>query len=671
MPRNRPQLSITLPRNFTFHYTEGEIPKTPEREVVAPVPSSPHAYRVKRRSRPTVSSNTFQQHKVNQLHEDIPIPTVETVTIVEPEPLRPLLQQRVTEPPNGLLKPKAARPFLTTPRTPSVPRVQFLDAWKTPNLQDVGDSISRPMSACSIASDSSDDSNGSLTSFPSIGGSCTSPESDVADPFTFPSARKSKLGSGPALFTPTEVCQEYKVAKQLSVQWTADMDRHLWSIYMVYLQDPTVTPFKMLPGTAPPLGVCHRVAREARRTWRGGRVVSRKPSDPICFSTVCEDVDVSKISGSSDTINVIRSGSSTPTGTVTLNKTLWPKSGSSTRRRLRFLCKRKPTFAPHYQRLLQSRSPSPHSSSSRAHSLSIYTSSPLSQTVHPTPFSTRDIQVSLTTSTAATMQPDGPLARLAKDDPNIIIPPSSSTEQEWFNEPPVPWASPPAIPSDLGLDGSSNNNGGMAGPADARSLGSPFGYHTWGPSRSRQHLHFAASAAESTNASFNAGSALKSPIHLHDTFPYPAVLKRRAQHQLEDELSPGGSDMPRTLMEELFGPTGNRHRRVRSRGFSLGDVNSSGGRLQSLFNPPAEEEQVPIPGSEVSESVGVQPLVESELVRRLGSPFAGSSTGPSSRPSRHVASASLSAYASNHFGSIDQRIRQDDLDDDFRRALRE
>ncbi|KAL9615236.1 MAG: hypothetical protein Q9167_000330 [Letrouitia subvulpina] len=666
MPRSRPQLSITLPRNFTFHYTEGNEPKTPERELPMAVPSSPQAYRIKRRSRPAVSAQTFQDEKACQLQQDIPMPTIETSAIVEPVPSHPSFLQRSTEPTNERLAPVAPRAFLTSPRTPSMYRPQLSDGWTALTQKDIGEGISRPMSSCSIASDSSDDSDGSLASHPSVGGSCTSPESDTPDPFTcLVSTKKRKGGSRPAVPQPPNIVQEPKPIKHTVIQWTSDMDQHLWSTYLIYLQDPVVTPFKMLPGTAPPLGVCHRVAREARRTWRGGRCTSRKPSESSS-ATNTRRLYTNKSNGSPDTIRASRSGSSTPTGLANHSAPPWPKSGSSTRRRLRFLCKRKPTIAPHYQRLLRSRSPSPFQSSFRSQSLLARASTPLSQEIHSTPFNTRDVQISLTTSTAATMQPYGPLAQLASND--RVAP---RAESDWFNDPPVPWASPPPVPSDTGLNSDNNDSNSMAPPADSRQLGSPFGHHTWGPSRSRQYLHAVTPDTQSCDASA-AGPALRSPIRLHDTFPYPSILKRRAQHQLEDELSPGGSDMGKSLIEELFGPAGNRHRRVRSRGFSLGDVNSSGGRLESLFNPPAEAD--PLDRTEVGpqdpDAEKLSPPPESELIRRLGSPFSSDIPEPYRRPSRHMASASLSAFDYSSFASIDQRLRQDDLDEDFRKALR-
>ena len=660
MPKARPQLSITLPRNFTFHYTEGDEPKTPEQEQPAPIPPSPHAYRIKRRARPSITSITNDPAH----SQDVPIPTIETSKSVDP--VRPMFQQRATEPAEGYLAPVPSRRFVTLPRTPSMQRMTFEDGWTSSKQLDLGESITRPMSTCSIMSDSSDDSNGSLSSSrQSQGGSCTSPESDAADPFgSFPT--KTRAVTKPSI-VPNPFTSIYTVSKQNQVVWTSEMDKHIWSTYLLYLQDPTVTPFKMLPGTNPPLGVCHRVAREARRTWRGAKAVARKSAEPSTTQNPSDDSSSAKSRDSRETIRASRSGSDTPTPTGLAFQRLpaWPKSGSSTRRRLRELCKRKPTIAPHYQRLIQNRSPSPFSSSSSSCSPASRFSTPAGS--QRTPFNTRDIQLSLTTSTAATMQPDGPLAQLARKSFPATVPENSGSG-DWFDEPPVPWASPTAIPSDLGLGNGDDT-------PEARQLGSPFGFHTWGPSRSRQHVRPSASGSQARNAA-TIGPLLRSPFRMQDTFPYPSVLKRRAQHQLEDELSPGGSSMRSNLLEDLFGgPPESRHRRVRSRGFSLGDVNANGGRLESMFTPPTSSDNLPsfelsAASTELTEPDNAQPNLTAQTIRRLGSPFCGVGPRPVARRSqRHMASASLSAYDPSNFASIDQRLGQADDDELFGRRL--
>ncbi|KAL9021461.1 MAG: hypothetical protein Q9185_001358 [Variospora sp. 1 TL-2023] len=675
MPRIKPPLSITLPRSFTFHYTEGEAPKTPEQDDTTPeaAPSPPQVYRLKRRSRPAIQTLTQAQARLTDELQNATMPTIE---IPSQGLTRPSVQHRATEPTDNLLAPVARRPFMTLPRprTPTMQRVQFQDySCQTPPPKDLGEDLARPLSRCSIISDSSDVSSGSLTSFPSMGGSCTSPESDAADPFVLSSKRRfnlamqAELAVKPASLAMTATSHNNSRAhaqKQPRVRWTSEMDKHLWSTYMQYLQDPTVTPFKTLPGVAPPLGVCHRVARRAKRTWRCGQQTSRSNSGEPNAKTTSP--------GSPGTVKNIRSGSSTPTGPLPATSFVWPMSGGHTRRRLRRLAKKKPTIAPHYQRLL--RSPSPFSSSS--YSRSARTSSPLC--LEESAFNTRDIQSSLVSSTAATMQPDGYLARLSQ---STLATPQPVAQQP--SDPPVPWASPPPVPSsafpssanpfpDLGLSTAS------ADPFASHSrLGSPFsGSHTWGPSRSRQNLRPSTPRAQSGLAAPTTGPILKSPVRFNSRNLYPSVSKRRAQHQLDDELSPGGSDK-RDLIEQLFsGHTEGRHRRVRSRGFSLGDVNGSD-RLETLFQQPVPEQQVnperQAPRGPLASSSTQPPPHAGDSVRRLGSPFSidGGRSMPTRRSSRHLASASLSAFDPSHFASIDQRIRGTDLSEDFLKQLRE
>ncbi|KAL8715993.1 MAG: hypothetical protein Q9220_000660 [cf. Caloplaca sp. 1 TL-2023] len=666
-------MSITLPRNFTFHYTEDEEPKTPEREELTPTaaPPSPQAYRLKCRSRPTIQTSTTTQTRLTQQLHDIPIPTIETPPVIETRPLRPSFQHFVTEPAEGYLAPVAVRPFMSLgrPRTPVMQRMQLSGHWNTPSQNDSGDSISRPLSRCSLASDSSDESSDSLTSYPSIGGSCTSPESDAPDPFVFPPAKHARLRSKPSRpQLPDMPNDPFNFKKQPRIQWTPEMDKHLWSTYTQYLQDPTVTPFKTLPGTAPPLGVCHRVTRRARRTWRGAGQTSRRNSE-VTSSDKTDILGTSSISSTNnnirtqEAISTAQGGSSTPTRPPIHATPAWPTSSSSTRRRLRYLAKRKPTIAPHYQRLL--RSPSPFSSSPRPRPRSSRAFSPLSQEMQETPFSTRDIQLSLTTSTATTMQPNGPLAQLTHDD-------SAAPQQapEWFNDPPVPWASPPAVPSsDLGYE-----NMDVFPTADLPQLGSPFsGARTWGPSQSKQHVRPSAPRTQTSQTASTIGPALKSPFRFEGRSPYSSVGKRRAAHQLEDELSPGGSEKRTTCIEDLFrGHPEGRHRRVRSRGFSLGDV-MDGASTERFSGEASAEQQTSQPAAQLPENNNLQPPNMGDSIKRLGSPFSVSGGGsmPSRRPSRHMASASLSAYDPGNFASIDGRIRQSDLSEDFLRRLRE
>ena len=640
-------------------------PKTPERELAAPKPPSPQAYRIKRRLRPRLTSSNPDDPKLGLLQnpQDVPLPTIEAPENTEQN--RPLRQQRATEPADGYLAPAPFRQFMTAPRTPTAQFDLFHNGWNNTDQHSIGESISRPMSACSISSDSSDSSNVSSASLVSQGGSCTSPESDAPNPFSLTSFKKAKAKEGQAAASGDPMVIQKEVPKKKRVYWSPEMDKHLWSTYLLYLRDPTVTPFKAVPGSTPPLGVCRRVSREAKRTWRKSRVTVSKPSEtpatPISQGAG-EVFSKIKSAGSPDTIKPDRSGSSTPTAPVIPKIPAWPKSGASTRRRLRELSKRKASIAPYYQRLLETRSLSPFASSSRSESRSSRLPSPFSARKQ-SPFGTRDIQISLATSTAASMQLDGPLAQLARNNSN------EESSDEWFNDPIEPSAPSGATTFDHGL-----GIGGLDVEPELPRLGSPFAYHTWGPSRSRQHLRPIAPRAQSEMA--NSGPMLMSPVRLHHTLPHPSALKRRALCQLDEESSPGDAGIPTSFLENLFAsPAESSHRRVRSRGFSLGDVNNSNpNSLASLFMPPTSYDQMTSPelaGAGAIEPNDFAPPSVADSMKRLGSPFAGIDRRPARKgASRRAASASLSSFDPSNFTSIDQMLGQLQSDDAFAKRRR-
>ena len=673
MPKERPNLSITLPRNFTFHFTEGEEPKTPEdeRQPPLPAPPSPKPYRIKRRTRPSraqLANFTYEPSS------DM-VPTSHNPSLGRSVfPQDKMQYESLRDHNANLLSPARVRPFKTAPRASSRqfrPSPSYEEEPKTPTNLQLAESIERPMSACSLVSTLSSSSDGSDASFEShlsLSGSCTSPESE-ADPFMSRTITKTRARVAGTLLEQGKARRK----KPHKVLWTAEMDRHLWTTYLKYLQDPTVTPFKLLPGAPPPLGICHRVARDARKTWRSPKIPTRPGVGLLRAGSTLRSVSSAE---SPETIRPLRSGSNTPTGTDTetfskLNP--WPKGGAASRGRLRYLSKNEPSLAPHYQRMLHSRSPSPCSVSSPPLRLrQIRYATPPNQTDGPS-FNTRDFRLSLIGSTAPSMQPEGPLAQLGERR-------SASEDVEMdFNTPIVPFASEAPIPSDVlsdcqrtaspetvteSIEAISQDHISSPPPA----LGSPVTFNTWGPSRSRRfnrpitpRLHTDDSVPES--------STLKSPIRFHDydTFPYPNVMKRRAQQELEEEVSPGGSDIRKDMLQHLFGNqpgnSGGRHRRIRSRGFSLGDAS-----LAQIFTPPEEEAFVPdiprhanvaLTTARFENPSNVQINSSNSNPPRLGSPFLGIAPRGSRRPaSRHGPSASMSAFENNVFGSIDQSLNQ-------------
>lgn len=739
-PSSRPQLSITLPRNFTFHFIDGEEFKTPEPEEVARRAPQP-VYRVKRRARASViPSDAFAWTSLATSvesasgTEDVPLPSIELP--ISSGQVLPTLLPQVTELQEGYLSPLFAQRTMALPRTPSAQPASLSDDLETSGLKDLGESISRPMSVCSVLSDSSDDSDDGSEDYMSLGGSCTSPESDSGDPFTSAPWKKNVIATNePGLRSPIGIQGKgkWKAATAKSVNWTSKMDMHLWTCYQIYIQDPTHTPFKLIPGSPPPLGVCHRVTRQARTTWPGEKIPTSVSSD-----LAHPDVSASKAStnrgGSPDTLKADRSGSTTPTAHPVKKLLSWPKSNSSTRRRLRELCRRKATMPAHYQRLLQSRSPTPFASSSRSHSRSIRPSSSPNGTMQTPTFQTDELQMSLITSTATSMQPNGPLAKLMK---------SSSTNDEWFNDPNVPWASPAPVPSEIdqpmidqdletslppfrtpsgshswgpvrsrqhtrptlsslgsdldaqGASGRGNNSPGAVEAMVLAGLRAPFGVNTWSPRQSRQHSRpaipptqwqFDAEGNSLPDGSNHADEGLslprlrspfgnqtwgpsssrqsvrpttpvpqsdvhtqlpepKTPVRFHGTFPHALNQKRRAQNQLEDEVSPGGTDLNRNMLEDARAVGFSSSRRVRIRGATTGGVNIQE-LMPDLFRIPNH------PTADLTTSSNDDPP------RLLASPFGGISPRPALSPRRHGPSLSLPAFDAQAFSSIDQLVHQ-------------
>lgn len=634
MAGERPPPFTTVPHGFHYHYDEP--PRTPERETTreqpAPRVPSPRGFRVRRRARPRINTSISSRTSeiMAGLH-DTPLPSIE---ISDQQHMEPTLLDSNTIPNERYLSPQ---PFpAAAPRTPE-PQASLY--WK-PSL---GEIITCPRSPFSSISDSSD--NDSVLSSEdgfSYGGSATSPESDAPDPFSFNTPDKMPHGSQDVdMGIPSSPSPKPPVQKR---RWTKEMDNHIWAIYMSYINDPTVTPFKTLPGSAPPVGVCHRVAREAKRSWKGGKVFSAQ--DP-------KGKGKQTRGGSPDTLTE-RSGSNTPTVPAQSKYVPWPGSGSSTRKRLRELCKRKATIAPHYQRMLQSRSPSPFIVQPFVRSTR--GGSPLSTRDS---FATRDVAMSLATSTAVSMRRDGPLAQMSQASHHERL------HDEWFNnEPQGPWASPAPIPSDV-------DQAGLCDASSIRRLASPFGAaRTWGPSQSRQQERPALTHLN-TETSI---PRLRSPVHFASV-PGPRNLtpinlvprtpKRPAQNELEEEMSGTETGYSTNKDDDIFGgSTHSGRRRVRTRGLSLGERMTPGNinRLSepatlafpSITGPITTGACASFPRPN-SSPIGLE-LIRDHINPRLGSPFPGIGGRPM-RVRRHIASYDFS-HNLNDLDSIDQRLDQ-------------
>lgn len=570
-----------------FHYRDGPAPQTPEPEPqpeqLQPPPPPRQVLKVRRR-RATLVMN---HDDMDAIMDQRPIPTIEAPEIMSEisSDLPPYsLPQN-----DAFLSPGFGYSrMLSPPKTP-VAQMRTISHYEGPqDWSDVphvsqSETSSRPTSSSGF-SDSSVSSCDSIGSFMSRSGSCTSPEEELSDPFAFcPPTNKSQRPTSPSMATP-----QPRPAKKLRLRATfsEEMDHHLWMTYMKYLQDPTVTPFKALPSTTPPNGVCHRVARMARKTWKGPKHT--------------------------------RAGglhAATPVTRSSKLLTRYP-SEKQCRKRLRDLAKQKPTLSVHYQRMLR-RSPSPLQSSpppepepqplqpQQPQQPQQQQQQPLSSPFlqGSTSFSTRDMNLSLATSTAASMQLGNPLSQLAND---ITPRPSPRT---WSSARSSAHQKSQSLHIGLGL---------------GNVLGSPFHARSES-SNSRMNQsnartwHAPSSSAQSPR--------LGSPFQLHAPRPKSRVFKRRALHNSFEDRARNRGD---SFVNEIFGaPAESSHRRVRSRGFSLGDM-MEGARRLPLVNDPSGFNPFAHAGSAMPSPAQTSPAVPAEFQSkgtvRLGSPFVGRSS---------------------------------------------
>ncbi|KAF2445413.1 hypothetical protein P171DRAFT_358884 [Karstenula rhodostoma CBS 690.94] len=574
---DRPHLSTTLPRNFMFHYRDGQPPRTPEPDAqvddMQPPPPPRQVLKVRRRRTTFVPTQMF-----NDPDDGLPIPTIEapelhSICSTELPTLQPVID-------NDYLSPALTwSRMLSPPKTPvsqmgSLSSFEGLHHWSELDQASQSETSSRPTSSSGF-SDSSQSSFDSFESFPSLGGSCTSSEDEKMDPFLSYSPTPKHT---PMLSSPIVTQQRQQAKLKLKATFTEEMDYHLWMTYMKYLQDPTLTPFKALPTTVPPNGVCHRVARLARHTWKGPR---KSPLVPGVRSAA----RFLSRTGTPDTIRPAKSGSNTPVPGANKPYPRFPAE-KQVRRRLRYLAKQKPTLSAHYQRLMH-RSPSP---------------------LH---FSTRDMNISLATSTAPSMQAGNPLARLAN------------------NETPRPAAVDTAHMRASAHQKSQSLHVGLG-----LGLSNVFG--TSLDSAPQVDVVMTQPSARTWHAASARPPKLGSPVQLHAPRPISRAFKRRALHNFEDQARNRGN----SFISHVFGaPAESSHRRVRSRGFSLGDMVEGSRRLplstngSTGFNPFAN-----LPGA-VQANAQLSPVspaeVQARATIRLGSPFGG-------RPSNTFPRASTS-----------------------------
>jgi hypothetical protein len=606
-----------------FHqYRDGAVPQTPEPEEQQSELQQPPPPRqtLKVRRRRTTMVRRYEEPAFAM--DQCPIPTIEAPELHSEAsselPSFPVIQD------DAYLSPGMSYTrLLSPPKTPAAQmRTLNFDGprdWSELDNASQSETSSRPTSSSGF-SDSSISSCGSIESFMSRGGSCTSPEDDMTDPFQAfsPDLQDGQLKSPFVAHPPPRPVKRLKIR----ATFNEDMDYHLWMTYMKYLQDPTVTPFKALPSTMPPNGVCHRVARMARKTWKGPRTPRIDVRTGVVYDSRA---------GSSDTIRPMKSGSSTPVPRASKSLLRYP-SEKQCRKRLRDLAKAKPTLSAHYQRLLH-RSPSPLQSSPPREppSESKSDTRPLSPpVVQTTSFSTRDMNFSLATSTAPSMQFGNPLYQLAKE-----TTPRPAARQ---------WSSMRSSRTSAHQKSQSLHSG--LGLGLGSMLGSSFQKTSGVTGRSIDNSNARTWHAASSSLQ---PPRLGSPFQLHTPRPMSrGVFKRRALNNNFEARNRGSS-----FVDEVFGaPAESSHRRVRSRGFSLGDMMDGARRLPSSTAASPEMDPfvdvTPAVPSSMQQSPVVFVAAHGQGTVRLGSPFG-------SRPS-HTFPRSMTSHGFEQPASFEQRF---------------
>ncbi|KAG5948666.1 hypothetical protein E4U53_006204 [Claviceps sorghi] len=422
-------------------------------------PSSPPTrlrFRLRRRTTTPRNAPTTQ-FLASVAAADVPLPSIEEPQVFDDEDMLRIAYPtvpRLDRFDHDLLagQPGRGRAF-SPPKTPapelapSLSLKQFPDwsldgAWSSLESSPEYES-SRPSTARSTQTSSSLFSQYSFASGDLS--QCASPDSDLNERFGhFLAPEDADRTIKPAVHQ----TRSARSAKSRRAPWTKPMSQHLWSTYMTYLQDPKVTPFRVGKSGIPPSGVCMRVAREAKRSWKGSRPQVRSGN---------------------------KSGSSTPTAESAGPYMEWPHTCASTRVRLRELCKAHSAATSRHIQYL-SNSPTPFGKT--ANRFCARRSVPARS---PSVFSAADLAMSLSVSTSDSMQLQGPLAQL------------TSSQTEPF--PPFPWQQPEPLsgPGQLGIAplGGSEASLGFGGDLQQSwqqswppRLGSPFMARSYGPSSS-------------------------------------------------------------------------------------------------------------------------------------------------------------------------------------------
>lgn len=419
-------------------------PKTPEpfatTDVRPPSPPRPR-FRLRRRAPSANLKAPTQQFLASVATADVPIPSIEEPRLLDEDMVDTLTttfpqfspyhfdfsddgdlpRERTSSPPKTPA-PVTLLPSLSPKRFPDWSLDQAYSS-----LESSPDCDSRPSTAQSTQTSSSLFSRYSLHSDNLSQYSIDADDVDQLD-------ASSSMEDGNKTIKPMRA-PPVANRRPRKAPWTRAMSQHLWSVYMTYLQDPHVTPFRIGKSGIPPHGVCMRVAREAKRSWKGPK------SQPSTTD---------------------HSGSATPTveaaaaAAAPASYVQWSHSCAATRAHLRELCKASATSAARNHHYMGGRNPTAFGRTANR-----FWNRRMAPSRSQSAFSGNDMALSLAVSTCESMQPHGPLAQLTGS--------GSLDAPAGLGAPPTLMAAAPST--------------GAAG-ADIARLGSPFVARSYGPSSS-------------------------------------------------------------------------------------------------------------------------------------------------------------------------------------------
>lgn len=546
--------------------TDYDVPKTPEpfTEESARLPSPPRPrLRLKRRNVSQHLSAPTQQFLASVAAADIPIPSIEEPEIApfdaDMAQAFPGMEQ-FTEIEDAASLHVRGRTF-SPPKTPAPGSAPSLSPSRYPNWS-IDSALSSWESSPEPESSRPSTSRSNRTSTSSFSrlSSCFSDDIHLSPEFE--STDKFNCISGVLAPSATSAA---KTARR-KAPWTKAMDTHLWSTYTLYLEDPNVTPMRTSRSGVPPEGVIERVAREAKRSWKGSKTMT-KASIPMGR----------------------KSGSTTPTLDASGAFMEWPHSGGATRAHLREMCKLKAAGPMGGKFRYMSRSPTPFAQTTiRQFNRRVTPSYP------STTFQTQDMAMSLTMSTSDTMNLQAPLAQLTSS----ALETPARTALTDINHLPLPDTDePPSI-------------------EERRRFGSPFSAKSYGPSSSASLMSVLGSPnsrVERQNHTIGPRRTLRSPVRLSRS----GTQKRRTRQSQEPRKRPSlSADF---FLDPAFAASLNSMHRAQETEYS----STSSTRQDDLFIPRTATEPSLITSRSLPQVTAQQLAPPLLPPPRLGSPFSG------------------------------------------------